>query len=130
MRPLLAISTTIDCLNEKVGCICNILVLGACLVSAGNTMRRRCFHPLRAERAGDLPDCPRRARSVEPTGQGTSAAWRSWFADYSTWCSPTAHFLDRRIFSNAQLCIACRSILTFPSRSSRCRPFGSRMGSR
>ena len=43
MRPLLAISTAIDQLNEKIGYICNLLVLGACLVSAGNAMIRYAF---------------------------------------------------------------------------------------
>jgi TRAP-type mannitol/chloroaromatic compound transport system permease small subunit len=43
MRPFLALSTAIDRLNEKVGNICNILVLGACLVSAGNAMIRYAF---------------------------------------------------------------------------------------
>jgi len=43
MRPLLAISTAIDRLNEKVGNICNVLVLAACLVSAANAMIRYAF---------------------------------------------------------------------------------------
>ncbi|MBR0845513.1 TRAP transporter small permease subunit [Bradyrhizobium liaoningense] len=43
MRPLLAISTAIDRLNEKVGNICNILVLAACLLSAANAMIRYAF---------------------------------------------------------------------------------------
>ena len=43
MRPLLAISTAIDQLNEKIGYICNFLVLAACLVSAGNAMIRYAF---------------------------------------------------------------------------------------
>ena len=43
MRPLLAISAAIDQLNEKIGYICNLLVLGACLVSAGNAMIRYAF---------------------------------------------------------------------------------------
>ena len=43
MRPLLAISIAIDQLNEKIGYICNLLVLGACLVSAGNAMIRYAF---------------------------------------------------------------------------------------
>nr|WP_271503563.1 hypothetical protein [Bradyrhizobium sp. CCBAU 11357] len=40
MRPLLATSTAIDWLNEKIGNVCNILVLAACLVSAVNAMIR------------------------------------------------------------------------------------------
>ena len=40
---LLAISTAIDWLNEKIGNICNILVLAACLVSAVNAMIRYAF---------------------------------------------------------------------------------------
>jgi TRAP-type mannitol/chloroaromatic compound transport system permease small subunit len=43
MRPLLAISRAIDQLNEKIGYICNFLVLAACLVSAGNAMIRYAF---------------------------------------------------------------------------------------
>src|SRR5262249_53780629 len=43
MRPLLAISTAIDRLNEKIGYVCNLLVLLACLVSAGNAMIRYAF---------------------------------------------------------------------------------------
>jgi TRAP-type mannitol/chloroaromatic compound transport system permease small subunit len=43
MRPLLAISTAIDLINEKIGYVCNLLVLGACLVSAGNAMIRYAF---------------------------------------------------------------------------------------
>jgi TRAP-type mannitol/chloroaromatic compound transport system permease small subunit len=43
MRPLLALSTTIDLLNEKLGGICNWLVLAACVVSAANAMIRYAF---------------------------------------------------------------------------------------
>src|SRR4030088_3253782 len=43
MRPLLALSTAIDLLNEKIGYICNFLVLTACIVSAGNAMVRYAF---------------------------------------------------------------------------------------
>ena len=43
MRPLLALSQAIDKLNEKIGYICNLLVLLACLVSAGNAMIRYAF---------------------------------------------------------------------------------------
>jgi TRAP-type mannitol/chloroaromatic compound transport system permease small subunit len=43
MRPLLALSVAIDKLNEKIGYICNLLVLLACLVSAGNAMIRYAF---------------------------------------------------------------------------------------
>src|SRR6201987_2496975 len=43
MRPLLALSTAIDLLNEKIGNICNLLVLLACLVSAANAMIRYAF---------------------------------------------------------------------------------------
>ena len=43
MRPLLALSTAIDLLNEKIGDICNFLVLAACVVSAGNAMIRYAF---------------------------------------------------------------------------------------
>ncbi|MBS0529589.1 MAG: TRAP transporter small permease subunit [Proteobacteria bacterium] len=43
MRPLLALSTAIDRLNERVGYICNVLVLLAVLVSAGNAMIRYAF---------------------------------------------------------------------------------------
>jgi TRAP-type mannitol/chloroaromatic compound transport system permease small subunit len=43
MRPLLAVSSAIDLLNEKIGYFCNLMVLAACLVSAGNAMIRYAF---------------------------------------------------------------------------------------
>jgi len=43
MRLLLALSAAIDRLNEKVGNVCNILVLAACVVSAANAMIRYAF---------------------------------------------------------------------------------------
>jgi TRAP-type mannitol/chloroaromatic compound transport system permease small subunit len=43
MRPLLAVSTAIDRINEKIGNFCNLLVLFACLLSAGNAMIRYAF---------------------------------------------------------------------------------------
>ncbi|MHC2335338.1 TRAP transporter small permease subunit [Bradyrhizobium sp. USDA 4454] len=43
MRPLLALSQAIDRLNEKIGYVCNLLVLISCLVSAGNAMIRYAF---------------------------------------------------------------------------------------
>ena len=43
MRPLLALSNAIDSLNEKIGYICNWLVLGSCVVSAANAMIRYAF---------------------------------------------------------------------------------------
>jgi TRAP-type mannitol/chloroaromatic compound transport system permease small subunit len=43
MRPLLAVSTAIDEINEKIGYVCNLLVLISCLVSAGNAMVRYAF---------------------------------------------------------------------------------------
>jgi TRAP-type mannitol/chloroaromatic compound transport system permease small subunit len=43
MRPLLALSATIDQINEKIGYVCNILILLACLVSAVNAMIRYAF---------------------------------------------------------------------------------------
>jgi TRAP-type mannitol/chloroaromatic compound transport system permease small subunit len=43
MRPLLVVSAAIDQLNEKIGYVCNLLVLLACLVSAGNAMIRYAF---------------------------------------------------------------------------------------
>jgi TRAP-type mannitol/chloroaromatic compound transport system permease small subunit len=43
MRPWLALSTAIDNLNEKIGYVCNFLVLAACLVSAVNAMIRYAF---------------------------------------------------------------------------------------
>jgi len=43
MRPLLAVSAAIDQINEKIGHICNLLVLISCLVSAGNAMVRYAF---------------------------------------------------------------------------------------
>ena len=43
MRPLLAVSTAIDQLNERIGNFCNLLVLISCLVSAGNAMIRYAF---------------------------------------------------------------------------------------
>ena len=43
MRRLLAVSTAIDEINEKIGYVCNLLVLISCLVSAGNAMVRYAF---------------------------------------------------------------------------------------
>jgi TRAP-type mannitol/chloroaromatic compound transport system permease small subunit len=43
MRPLLAVSNAIDLINEKIGYVCNLLVLLACLVSAANAMIRYAF---------------------------------------------------------------------------------------
>ncbi len=43
MLPLLAFSAAIDWLNEKVGYICNLMVLLSCIVSAGNAMVRYAF---------------------------------------------------------------------------------------
>jgi TRAP-type mannitol/chloroaromatic compound transport system permease small subunit len=43
MRPLLALSAAIDQINEKIGYLCNFLVLAACVVSAGNAMIRYAF---------------------------------------------------------------------------------------
>src|SRR6185369_12960854 len=43
MRPLLALSNSIDWLNQKLGNVCNFLVLAACVVSAGNAMIRYAF---------------------------------------------------------------------------------------
>jgi len=43
MGPLLALSAAIDKLNEKIGYVCNFLVLTACIVSAGNAMIRYAF---------------------------------------------------------------------------------------
>ena len=43
MRPLLALSNAIDLLNQKLGDICNFLILAACVVSAGNAMIRYAF---------------------------------------------------------------------------------------
>jgi len=43
MRPLLALSEAIDWLNQRLGDVCNFLVLIACIVSAGNAMIRYAF---------------------------------------------------------------------------------------
>src|SRR6201995_2379787 len=43
MRPLLAVSSAIDLVKEKIGYVCNLLRLAACLVSAGNAMIRYAF---------------------------------------------------------------------------------------
>ncbi len=43
MRPLLGLSNTIDLLNQKLGDICNFLILAACVVSAANAMIRYAF---------------------------------------------------------------------------------------
>src|SRR5260221_10030492 len=43
MRPLLAVSAAIDLINEKIGYVCNLLVLAACIVSAANAMIRYAF---------------------------------------------------------------------------------------
>jgi TRAP-type mannitol/chloroaromatic compound transport system permease small subunit len=43
MRPLLGLSNVIDLLNEKLGIICNFLVVASVVVSAGNAMIRYAF---------------------------------------------------------------------------------------
>ena len=43
MRPLLALSGLIDRINELLGRLANLLVLLACLVSAGNAMTRYAY---------------------------------------------------------------------------------------
>jgi TRAP-type mannitol/chloroaromatic compound transport system permease small subunit len=43
MRPLLALSNAIDLLNQKLGTVCNFLILAAVVVSAGNAMIRYAF---------------------------------------------------------------------------------------
>ena len=43
MGPLLALSNGIDWINEKLGGVCNWLVLAACVVSAANAMIRYAF---------------------------------------------------------------------------------------
>jgi TRAP-type mannitol/chloroaromatic compound transport system permease small subunit len=43
MRPLLALSAAIDWFNQRLGDVCNFLVLLACIVSAGNAMIRYAF---------------------------------------------------------------------------------------
>ena len=43
MRPLLSLSNAIDLLNQKLGNICNFLILAACVVSAANAMIRYAF---------------------------------------------------------------------------------------
>jgi TRAP-type mannitol/chloroaromatic compound transport system permease small subunit len=44
VRGLLAISSFIDWINEKIGFVANILILLSCLVSAGNAMSRYAFN--------------------------------------------------------------------------------------
>jgi TRAP-type mannitol/chloroaromatic compound transport system permease small subunit len=43
MRLLLSFSALVDALNEKIGNVCNWLVLLACIVSAGNAMVRYAY---------------------------------------------------------------------------------------
>ena len=43
MRALLGLSTVIDVVNEKIGVVCNWLVVLACLVSGGNAMIRYAY---------------------------------------------------------------------------------------
>ena len=43
MRPLLTLSNAIDWINQRLGDVCNFLVLAACVVSAGNAMIRYAF---------------------------------------------------------------------------------------
>src|SRR3974377_1866787 len=43
MCPLLSLSTAIDTINEKIGYVCNFLVLASCIVSAANAMIRYAF---------------------------------------------------------------------------------------
>src|SRR5262245_34915876 len=43
MGPLLKISEVIDVINEKIGVVCNWLVLLSCIVSGGNAMVRYAY---------------------------------------------------------------------------------------
>ena len=43
MKPLLTLSTGIDALNQKIGSVCDWLVLVACIVSGGNAMVRYAY---------------------------------------------------------------------------------------
>jgi TRAP-type mannitol/chloroaromatic compound transport system permease small subunit len=43
MRKFLPVAAAIDLLNERIGYVCNLLVLISCLVSAGNAMIRYAF---------------------------------------------------------------------------------------
>jgi len=43
MRLLLGFSAVVDAINEKIGVVCNWLVLLACIVSAGNAMVRYAY---------------------------------------------------------------------------------------
>jgi TRAP-type mannitol/chloroaromatic compound transport system permease small subunit len=43
MRALLGFSAIVDAINEKIGVVCNWLVLIACVVSAGNAMVRYAY---------------------------------------------------------------------------------------
>ena len=43
MRPLLGLSNAIDLLNQKLGDICNFLILASCVVSAANAMVRYAY---------------------------------------------------------------------------------------
>ena len=43
MRLLLSFSALIDAINEKIGYVCNWLVLLSCIVSAGNAMIRYAY---------------------------------------------------------------------------------------
>ena len=54
MRPLLALSNAIDALNEKIGYVCNLLVLLACLVSAANAMGSDAVYSGFGQNTGEL----------------------------------------------------------------------------
>ena len=43
MRLLLSFSAFVDAVNEKIGVVCNWLVLLACIVSGGNAMVRYAY---------------------------------------------------------------------------------------
>ena len=43
MRLLLTFSAVVDAVNEKIGVVCNWLVLLACIVSGGNAMVRYAY---------------------------------------------------------------------------------------
>jgi len=43
MKPLLSLSTAIDALNQRIGVLCDWLVLLACIVSGGNAMVRYAY---------------------------------------------------------------------------------------
>jgi len=75
MRPLLALSNAIDLLNQKLGVICNFLILAACVVSGAPDARLLTL-AMRLSMPRAISAVPRAAPELVPRGHGELSAAR------------------------------------------------------